>query len=173
MTKKIVTIALPFLVVLISCFIYRKLPLELLVNKKINPDYRITRYNDHQKGGESEIKLMSSGQGIFYQFKLSPKIQFPSAGLSFFCRENDFIDLSGYDNVRIKISSDSNSRIALIIWTNIEGHRKINDSDLFLNNQFVLNPTSEPTIIDIPLSGFKSPDWWFTEHKILKKHYHR
>jgi AraC-like DNA-binding protein len=119
-------------------------------------------YNDKADGGNSIIeKHEVSDTTLTMEFILKEGFVRPYVGISLQGNPNQYIDISGYNQVLIEAASDQKSNIVVHLITRIKEH--LNGSGRFNNLYFsnTIELTPERKTFRLNINRFKIPDWWF------------
>ncbi|MBN2533690.1 MAG: helix-turn-helix transcriptional regulator [Spirochaetales bacterium] len=146
--------------------------------------YRINAYSDEGVSVDETASTIDAFNidvnAITVEYTLRDGVTYPYAGMYFSTEINKkYIDLSGYDILKLKISVSLKDVYQIKLKTHIDGYSAESDSNTLcpLEKAIVLEDYMNEYII--PLTEFEFLDWWFNnqqmdplnynEHKLLKK----
>ena len=116
----------------------------------------------------SSVDNFTAGvDSIVLAYTLREGVEYPYAGFYFATDANDaFLDLSGYDYLKIKIAVSSRDIYQIKIKTHINGHTIAGDSNTRcpLEKALVLEDFMQE--YRIPLQEFEFLDWWFQRQQL-------
>tara|TARA_B110000211_G_C14050111_1_gene540814 strand:- start:734 stop:1765 length:1032 start_codon:yes stop_codon:yes gene_type:complete len=144
-----------FLVLIIATFSINQETLSITNNEQ----FYIEHYSDADENGNS-IATLQSTNPVSYSYQINKSVQFPYAGIYFEDTLNARkINLSNYNQVTISIKAKKGRKIPITINTiwNLKNRPY----------QKLLNVSPKTTIFTVPLSEFKTPDWWLNKNKVV------
>jgi AraC-like DNA-binding protein len=136
---------------------------------------QIEAYGDQSDKGNSvaDLKITEQGKKVQFSFQLKDGYQYPYAGMSIkflkIAEDTTFLDLSGYEFLKLHLQSGSARSLKVYLKTYLENFTSLND---FITYQFSMKEISIDSNSGeylIRLIDMKTPEWWYEEHKILKE----
>lgn len=151
---------------LLACVLVFYLGIE---DENILPDrvnYRCDYYTDEANGGKSQVtNYIASDSIIKLEFNLIEGFLSPYVGISITPVQHRFIDLSRYNQIKLRIKSKGIDRIGVSIYTLPVAFAKNQQQDEALFHTY-LNLSNDTETHHIPISELESPDWWKDLHGI-------
>lgn len=124
-------------------------------------DWAVYAYSDKVTGGTSMILDYQRGPKILMaSFQLSDA-EDAYAGVGFRMKGNGFGDASRYSHLRIEYRAHPADSLCVQLILDVAGYTRptVPASHRFLVAD--LPPSEDWTILSIPLSEFKTPEWWY------------
>ncbi len=130
-------------------------------------------YADIEDGGSSVSSLKTVEGAVMLDYTLGDKFEDAYVGISFETKpKENFIDLSSYEEIVIKIHSNKSKRIRINLRTFCD---KIKEGDYvsdlkrpnsLMSSEYEIDysPEKEEYILDI--NKFRTPEWWFKENNL-------
>lgn len=121
--------------------------------------------------GNSEIlEYNSKDSAVYIQFKMGEKFQYPYAGFSMGPSLNRrFYDFEKYDSFFVDIKTENARTVRLVIKTVQEGSNERHHDYPVRYSEYYLNTEQDGFKGYIPLSEFKTPEWWFLESGVNRQ----
>lgn len=168
MSQKLIPISL--LVALVAMFAMWSLlrHRELHVHPAGNVPYSLFSYTDIPDKGTSECSAESRDGRLILSYVLHSGFAYPYVGMGLDFTQRDstqnqvsFLDLEGYDSVRVKIRSARSNDLRLQIVTNDPNLSRPGSA---LSMRYLVQTISVErgwSTMSLPLSSFTIPDWWY------------
>jgi AraC-like DNA-binding protein len=130
------------------------------------------KYTDDSEQGNSEIVTLADNRKegyLQFSFILKNAYKFPFTGFSiFFSPDTHFLDISGYDYLKLTIQSEKARSLRVYFKTFVKGYTVL---DKFMTHRFLMCeiPVKPATpTLKIPLKEFSTPSWWFEENNLIE-----
>lgn len=154
-------ITLPLFSGVLTFILVNKPDLSILNNK----DFSLSIGSDINDGGSSEVELLDIDAELFsYKFTLGDKFKYPYIFFKVESSESHYIDFSGYDKVRINISSTGSDYININFYRFIESYTNLNTFSTYLPYIFKFKVKSEQDNYIVNKDDTSTPGWWFMEN---------
>jgi len=130
-------------------------------------DFQVIFFNDNGNGGNSEIVKQSvSDRIIDFEFELKEGFLSPYVGLSIAPLKQSVINLSRYNQIRLKIAGQKIAGIGVSIYTKNPNTAAQSNELCFITN---LGISPKYKQYDISLDQLKISDWWRDLNRISSK----
>jgi AraC-like DNA-binding protein len=139
----------------------------------LTENIKVTSYADIEDGGSSTAKASKKEGAVFLDYSLGNKFEDPYVGLVFYnTPKQNFIDLSSYESISIKVHSIKSKRIRINLRTFCDKQKegdftsdfKKPNSLLTLEYEMDYSPDKEEYLI--PIANFYTPTWWFKDNNL-------
>lgn len=121
--------------------------------------------------GSSEIlayKVRDSS--VYIQFKMGEKFKYPYAGFSLGpSLTRQYYNFEKYDSIFVDIKTENARNVRLVIKTVQEGSNERHHSYPVRYSEYYINTEQDGFKGYIPLSDFKTPEWWFLESGVNRQ----
>lgn len=132
-------------------------------NHKLDIQLNTKLFTDTSTQGNSKIFFLSNDKsGYTFKYILGEAYLHAFVGVSFETAENQFLNLEGYDDLSIKLSSKKGSRIPVTFSEFVPKFKDKSKSFKYRNHQYIFNVNNNITETKVSLTDFKTPDWWFS-----------
>jgi AraC-like DNA-binding protein len=158
--------ALVFIPLILS-FLYIGLryqePITICPSKTFNSH----AFSDQNENGNSTVFSLNQGNGCEFIYRIEKGYIFPYAGFDISVMQPEFLDITRYNAIKLKIRSSASPSASVYIKTFEKNITNVNNSlsQRFNTKDIPLENTLKE--ITIPLDDFKSPNWWFQRNNIL------
>jgi AraC-like DNA-binding protein len=165
--KTSVLFTFPFLIILGTYYFYNLNSFYILQNSGSDSSQTIPTYyySDKIVQGNSEIQIIKNTKKDFsFQYILKEGALYHFAVACFSPGENKNYNLSGFDHVSLKIRARKGSRIPIHIISVQSSN--VSASTYKRPSQFIVNVNHEWQMVQLPISEFYTPDWWYSQNKV-------
>jgi len=162
---KFLLVLLPAAIILLAFPFYYKSPFNLIqycLDNHKDKQLHYGIYDDRNSGGSSVAEEIKKSDKIAFRYTLKNGVEYPFTGLTFYPIDPEFIDLSGFDEIKLKLKAKEGRRLKLTIGTNIQNYSRNEEHNSFKNNQVIINSGKEFNEITAYFSDLETPEWWFT-----------
>jgi len=119
-------------------------------------------YTDKASGGNSLCVLLENNEDILiYRYRRGTKIEYPYTGVNLYLRDTSLFDFSNYTHMVLNMKADNGQRIPFYMSSYIDRYSKWNAPNTFIPAQFILNISDTYSKVEINLSDYKIPNWWY------------
>lgn len=163
---KALFISLPLAFTAIFLTLAYKPPFEFKPFEYNGKAIHIEAYDDSISKGDSKIYFHTNKDSstLSYKYYIGTKHLYPYAGIMLNRIDSSFFDFSGYSHVSIRIKADKGKRIPFYLFSKIPKLSNWKSTNTFLNAQYFLETAEQEQTIDIKLSEYIVPDWWYRLH---------
>lgn len=176
---KFLLVLLPFAIILLAFPFYYKSPLNLIqycLDDSQDKQLYYGIFDDRKSGGNSVGEEIKTTDKIVFRYTLKKGVEYPFSGITFYPINPRFVDLSGFDEIKLKLKAKEGKRLKLAIGTNIQNYSRDEDFNSYKNNQVIINSDKDFNEITTDFSILETPEWWFTinqktENEIGKSDY--
>lgn len=129
-------------------------------------DFQITFDSDIKSGGSTKVSGRKLDNAVYeFTYELGSS-RYPYAVIKILNKENDYIKLSEYSHIRIKIKSSSSDKLILHAYAFVENLTILDNFSTYLPLDLEIPVTSEMEEYYLPVKDFKVPSWWYIDNGI-------
>lgn len=121
--------------------------------------------------GNSEIlNYIDEDSSVYIQFKMGEEFKYPYAGFSLGpSLTKQYYNFEKYDSFFVDIKTENARNVRLVIKTVQEGSKERHHDYPVRYSEYYLNTEQGGFKGYIPLSDFKTPEWWFLESGVNRQ----
>lgn len=162
MSKKLLLLLVPPLIILLSWASLYQSPLEVLQSEGLE----LSAFTDEgiDKGRSEIVKVEDSSDYKAIWFKLEEGFISPYAGISFFTPE--YWDISAYDEIEVAVDLENTKNLELTIATYQDGITKEHEPLSFRHNVIEIPITGERGTYHLELDRMQTAQWWLERFKV-------
>ncbi|MEY3451553.1 MAG: hypothetical protein RL711_1379 [Bacteroidota bacterium] len=167
---------MPFLVVSIYLFSQYQSPLYLIDPSEatIFHELQLLSFDDKVHGGNSDIQLIEAKPSIVqYKYTLREAKDFSKSNIRFTKKDGSYIDLSGYDYLKVSIQASHGTRIPFCISSFVPNHSRATEENSYIYASENLHVSPRLQTIEAPLNELTTPDWWYTSNNKSERDFDR
>ncbi|MFN8436042.1 MAG: AraC family transcriptional regulator [Cytophagales bacterium] len=159
---------LPILLGIVCFFFIHTSPLVISPGTLKSVNVKTYATADQDVGGDSRSHLDIRNSNFILNYILGDKKEFPYSSIAIEPVNQEYIDLSEYDDVEIKMKSKSGKRVPFYISTYIEGYSKPEEFNSYLNRTQLILIKSTFDVYKFSIHEMQTPSWWYTVNKLTE-----